>query len=1611
MYEPLPNPAGPRIQLTFILVTITSLVILAVFTGLGFYRHETVPVFNDGLECGALHYNATSRRVVSAPIDLAGTDECSLTGNLPFDRIDPNGETGCLVSNGTHSFFLPCDGSGIIELNDTDAVLGVLGVQNGGTGAPGLDMGIVKSIGPSSPLITETTIDLDSEVSGVLDPAYGGSGTASLAAGYLKSPGAGQTYTSVATIPFTDTTGTVTVNRGGTGTLTYSPGFVVSTGGTTPLSTVPDIDLSSDVSSVLGVTNGGTGATGLDAGIVKSIGSSSPLITEATIDLASEVSGVLGAVNGGSGTASLSAGYLKSPGAGQIYTSTATIPFTDTTGTVPVSRGGTDVTTFTAGFVKSPGGTTALTTVASINLASDVTGVLQLTHGGLGHSSFTTGYLLANNSDITSVYPIPSADIASNLVDKTLSGTTTILDVGTDATLYIDNGGELGGIRYEFGTGFNVTTTPGTPTIIHIEVANFTVEGGEVTSIVPISFGGTGQSFLDNGIMQVNLGVVSSATAPVKYGGTGITTYAVGDILYATGATTLAKLALGSAGQILNVNAGVGPSWGALNLGTTSFSGCLGSAYGGTGLCTYPTGAMLTSTGNTTWGLLIPTITGNALISSGIDASPVWGKIGLTTHVSGILPATHGGTGFGTGNTYTAGDMLYASGSTTLARVPANAATTNSVLHYGSPPTWGAVVLTSQVSGTLPVANGGTGQTSFNQGAIVLGAGTSNPLGSLAAVALGSVLISQGTSTDPAWGKVSLTAHIDTATCLPSLNGGTGFGTCSNYVTGDMLYASGTTTLARVPANTATTNSILHYGSPPTWGAVVLTSQVSGTLPVGNGGTGQTSFALGSIVLGAGGGTALGSVAAAASGNVLISQGTSSNPTWDKVGLTTHVTGTLAVGNGGTGQTSIGVGAILVGNGASALGTVSASVVGNVLLSAGVSTNPSWGKVNLAVHVTDVLLASNGGTGLSTYAVGDLLYANATTPTLDRLPAVATGNALISGGVNTAPSWGKIGLTTHVTGILPATHGGTGYGTATPYAVGDMLYASGLTALSKLAAGNSTSFLRGGASAPSWSKINLLTDVWNVLPQANGGTGQSSYTAGQILYANIGATLSKLNIGTTGNVLVAFSGLPAWGYVDLSSEDSVTNTLGVTHGGTGLSTIAAGQIIYGSADDTYSILGAGNTTSFLRGSATGPTWAKINLGTDVVGTTLAVNGGTGFASYTTGDLLYASSSSALTRLGVGGTGNRVLRNGPSTSATVPTWGQVVLTSDVTGVLGVANGGTGFALYSIGDIIYSASGGASLATLSVGSTGNLVLRNGPGSSALTPTWGQVRLVSDVTGTLPAANGGTGFSTWTTGQLLYASASNTLAQRNIGSANQVLRTGTGGTASVPTWGSVILSTDVTGVLAIANGGTGQSTYTDGQIMIGNSATSGLTKATLTAGTGINILNGNGVITIELDPTETAIWYITEQGSGASCPGDTVASPSRTTRPINTISSTTGSSAITLDTPNQEFTISTAGTYDIEVTMPGYQCGWFFAILVLSSGGDYAYGTIGVASLLTDVHGFSTIQAKIEVGVLDVPMNFQIEHQAQVATVNGHGWCGADTGYVRKYTHIKITKITDP
>lgn len=180
---------------------------------------------------------------------------------------------------------------------------------------------------------------------------------------------------------------------------------------------------------------------------------------------------------------------------------------------------------------------------------------------------------------------------------------------------------------------------------------------------------------------------------------------------------------------------------------------------------------------------------------------------------------------------------------------------------------------------------------------------------------------------------------------------------------------------------------------------------------------------------------------------------------------------------------------------------------------------------------------------------------------------------------------------------------------------------------------------------------------WKTVPTTAGGTGLTSYTAGDLLFYASGTTLSKLAIGTTGQWLGSSGTAPQWNSpaaLTKTDDTNVTLTLGgsastallnaasltlgwtgqlaVTRGGTGLATVAQGDILYGSAANTLVALAKNTTaTRYLSntGSSNNPAWAQVDLTNGVTGTLPTGNGGTGLTSFTANGIVYASSTSAL----------------------------------------------------------------------------------------------------------------------------------------------------------------------------------------------------------------------------------------------------------------------------------------------------------------------------------------------------------------------------------------------
>lgn len=138
----------------------------------------------------------------------------------------------------------------------------------------------------------------------------------------------------------------------------------------------------------------------------------------------------------------------------------------------------------------------------------------------------------------------------------------------------------------------------------------------------------------------------------------------------------------------------------------------------------------------------------------------------------------------------------------------------------------------------------------------------------------------------------------------------------------------------------------------------VQASNLTGTLAITNGGTGQTSANAAF--------NALAPSQASASGKYLKSDGT--NTAWDAIDVgSADISGTLAIANGGTGQTTR----------QAAMNALAGTQTANrVLRSDG--TNTTLSQVDLSTDATGTLPVANGGTGATTFTSGSLLKGNGT---------------------------------------------------------------------------------------------------------------------------------------------------------------------------------------------------------------------------------------------------------------------------------------------------------------------------------------------------------------------------------------------------------------------------------------------------------------------------------------------------------------------------------------------------------------------------------------------------------------------------------------------------------
>ena len=161
-----------------------------------------------------------------------------------------------------------------------------------------------------------------------------------------------------------------------------------------------------------------------------------------------------------------------------------------------------------------------------------------------------------------------------------------------------------------------------------------------------------------------------------------------------------------------------------------------------------------------------------------------------------------------------------------------------------------------------------------------------------------------------------------------------------------------------------------------------------------------------------------------------------------------------------------------------------------------------------------------------------------------------------------------------------------------------------------------------GGSPITTSGTLALTYSGTALPEANGGTAQTTYTTGDLLYASGANTLAKLAIGTSAQVLKVTAGVPAWG-TDSAGTGTVTS-VAVSGGTTGLTT-SGGPITTSGTITLAGTLAAANGGTGIANNA-----ASTLTITGAFATTVTVTGATGVTLPTTGTLATLAGTETLT---------------------------------------------------------------------------------------------------------------------------------------------------------------------------------------------------------------------------------------------------------------------------------------------------------------------------------------------------------------------------------------------
>jgi len=584
------------------------------------------------------------------------------------------------------------------------------------------------------------------------------------------------------------------------------------------------------------------------------------------------------------------------------------------------------------------------------------------------------------------------------------------------------------------------------------------------------------------------------------------------------------------------------------------------------------------------------------------------------------------------------------------------------------------------ISGTLAIANGGTGQTTANaainallpsqtsqSGKVLSTDGTNTSwiaaggTGTVTSVALTAPSIfSVSGSPITAAGTLALTYS---GTALPVANGGSGATTLTGYVKGNGTSAF--TASATVPStditglgtmSTQNANSVTITGGTvngTTIGATTATTGAFTTLTASTSLTTPTVQATnsGGLSLKNSAGTTQMSMGAGGGDNISLNVSTNLNGSNAQIDISPTGTGHVHINPTGSGSiqvnpTSVGtidnmtIGATIPKNGSfvdfSVTGTTSfdgsQGTAGQVLTSAGTGATPTW-------------TTPAAGTVTSVTGTAPVVSSGGTTPAISMAAASSTVNGyLTSTDWNTFNSKGS-GTVTSVSATSPVTSTGgatptiampaattsvSGYLTSTDWTTFNNKGNGTVTSVAALTLGTTGTDLSSSVATGTTTPVITLN-----VPTASATNRGALSSADWTTFNNKGSgTVTSVAVTAPSIFSVAGSPITSSGTIALTYSGTA---LPIANGGTGQTTASAafnalsplttaGDILYGATSGAGTRLGIGTVGQVLTVSVGGlPTWSTMSAGLGTV-TSVSVVSANGFA----GTVATATTTPAIT---------------------------------------------------------------------------------------------------------------------------------------------------------------------------------------------------------------------------------------------------------------------------------------------------------------------------------------------------------------------------------------------